>query len=135
WTWLLNRNEARLIASGDGIPGWQAGPAWSQSGEFLALSAGGELYKARVRDGAITPLCQIPDGAGEGPFFSGASWSADDNFIVFAVQDRIWEVPAGGGKPVVVIAPEAGKGISLNTTPHFLPAEGGKRLLLYAANP
>jgi eukaryotic-like serine/threonine-protein kinase len=59
----------------------------------------------------------------------GASW-ADDDTIVYATQEGLWRVPAGGGTPQVVIQPDLARGERSLAWPIVLP---GSKTVVYAA--
>jgi len=74
-----------------------------------------------------------------GEFYGGA-WSPDGEIIVFSVYrsglPTLYQVPAGGGVAKLLIAQEApsdsGEPPEQPMWPHFLPAEAGSRVLVYA---
>ncbi|HXH06714.1 MAG TPA: hypothetical protein VNI83_08995, partial [Vicinamibacterales bacterium] len=92
-------------------------PFFSPDGRWVGFHANGAMYKVSVDGGA--PL-RIGDAAS----VSGASWGADDT-IVFSTAfagDGLWRIPAGGGRPEPLTAPDAARGELRHVDPQFLPA-------------
>jgi Tol biopolymer transport system component len=110
------------------------GPFWSPNSDFVGFAARGELKKVPLAGGLPTRICELPSPASS---YYGGSWSPDGASIVFSAGDPsvLYEVPARGGTPRVVVAPELlkrspTKGYIYN--PHFLPLPGGSRVLAFA---
>ena len=74
-------------------------------------------------------LCQLPPGAS-----AGEAWSPDGNFIVFSRgnRPRLYQVSARGGTPSLLIKPNESEENLAFVRPHFLPLNGGRRVLLFA---
>jgi serine/threonine-protein kinase len=80
--------------------------------------------------------------------FAGGSWSRDSQSVVFAsgsvegghADRHIYEVPAAGGNPELLISPKPSEGQPKNDSvdgsglfsPHFLPTKDGARVLVFA---
>ena len=121
----LDQDEPRQIAG----PGQLSAPFWSPDGVFLAFRSGTELKKIPMQGGTAVTLCTLP-----GQDVSSGAWSPDGGSIVFG-GIRPWslyEVPAQGGPPEVILDPP--EGYPYLMYPHFLPLSDGSRQLLYAAH-
>lgn len=64
------------------------------------------------------------------------SWSPDGTSIVFSDKGSLYEVPASGGTPQLLVSPEksgesSGGPTGLIRWPHFLPSGAGARVLVY----
>ena len=82
-----------------------------------------------ITGGSPVTLCRIKGRA------LGASWAADDT-IVFATNDPLTgllRVPAGGGEPKVLTAPDAAKGEDDHLFPSVLPGGRGVLFTITAA--
>ena len=88
---------------------------------------GGELKKVSVRGGAASTVCQLTGN------YAGGAWSPDGESIVFSsgIVRRLYEVPSRGGIPRLLVEPEGSAQGDEFWTPHFLPLEAGKRVLLF----
>ena len=113
----LNEFEATPML---GTEGGEA-PFFSPDGEWLGFFAGGQLKKVPVSGGVPVPVCDAATNS------RGASWGADGT-ILYSVDQRLMRVPATGGDPQVVLAPEGKPGVTAYIWPFFLP--DGKSLLL-----
>ena len=127
WVQDLDQDEPRRIVAAGG----QAdNPFWSPDSEFIAFRSGDELKKVSLRGGSVVTVCRIPHY-----LHSSGSWSLDGAWIVFSSPDEkglvwtLYEVPAQGGEPQVLFAPEPPEDQLLH--PHSLPSEAGGRKLLY----
>jgi serine/threonine-protein kinase len=94
------------------LPGTDDGhsPFFSPNGEWLGFVAGGNMKKMRLASGAPTTIAPVEA-------FS-ASWGPDDTILVGAGYGGILRVPAAGGTPEVVVAPEP---TFYYTSPRWLP--------------
>ena len=68
----------------------------------------------------MTTLCNI-DGT-----LYGGSWGGDDT-IIFTTPEGLYKVPAGGGEPELLAAPDQEKGEQVYMSPSILP--GGQAVL------
>jgi eukaryotic-like serine/threonine-protein kinase len=106
----LGELEARLLPDTEQL---LASPFFSPDGQSLAwFSSSGELKRLAVSGGAAAV---IASGLVETP--GDASWAAD-NTIYYSQSTGIWRVPATGGTPELVIAPESNESYS---NPELLP--------------
>ena len=129
WVQDLDQQQPRAI---EGTAGAQ-GPFWSPDSNFIAFAAGNELKKVSVQGGASIRVCELPSGK-----LFGGSWSPDGEVIVFGSGSpaTLYEVAVRGGAPDLLISAEASEPSSEGLTgwivyPHFLPAEAGRRVLVF----
>ena len=97
---------------------------------FIGFAAAGELKKVSVQGGLAIRLCELP-----GTLYGG-TWSPDGEVIVFSSGLLLYEVPARGGTPNLLISPQEPEGSPGGPTggigdPHFLPSEAGARVLVF----
>ena len=120
WVQDLDQQQPRAI---EGTAGAQA-PFWSPDSNFIAFAAAGELKKVSMQGGASIRLCELPGG-----IFPGGSWSPDGEVIVFSSGSppTLYEVAARGGPP----EPSSEGLTGWILYPHFLPAEAGRRVLVF----
>ncbi len=125
----LDQQQPREIEGTEGA--WS--PFWSPGSDFIGFAAGNELKKVSGRGGLSVRLCELP-----GDYFSGGAWSPDGEMIVFSAGPPhvLYQVPAHGGNPELLISREAPESSSEGPTgavvsPHFLPGEAGSRVLLF----
>src|SRR5262249_7342365 len=117
----FDRVESRDLAA------WQAPLqqtlAWSPDSSFLAYAtADGKLRKVPASGGPVLVVCDIPDTGR----LMGAVWRPDGT-IVFAVwRSHLYQVPAAGGKPAVLLANNPDKEVDF----HRLALDPGGRLLV-----
>ena len=125
----LDRYQPRTL---DGTEGARI-PFWSPDSDFIGFAAGRELRKISVQGGPTIRLCELPQ-----TFFRGATWSLDGERIVFASgpPHKLYEVPAGGGAPNLLVLPDEPEGLPGGPKairhPRFLPPEAGPRVLVFA---
>lgn len=100
------------------------GPFFSPDGQWVGYFYDGSLWKISLRGGPPVEVAKTSDGR-----VSGASW-ADDGTIVFArgSRSKLWRVPASGGTPALLAAPEPEIGEYAYQWPEVLP--GSSWLLL-----
>ena len=100
------------------IPGTEGGlnPFFSPDGAWLGFSVGPRLFKLSLAGGPPLPICGIATN------FWGGTWSRGDT-ILFADTRGLQRVPAGGGVPVVVAAPDSGGSEVTYRWPELLPGE------------
>jgi serine/threonine protein kinase len=93
-----------------------AQPFLSPDGRWLGYTRPGALMKIPVAGGPSVPLA-LP-GGGVSPL--GASWGVDDT-IVYATESGLFRVPAAGGAPERILAPDRETGDHAFGWPAFLP--------------
>jgi hypothetical protein len=95
WIRDLNREEPREIA---GTKGAHAMPFWSPNSALVGFAVKNQLWKAPARGAGPSPVCEISD------LLLGGTWSQDGRTIIFSIHHQsIYEVPAGGGVPKMLI--------------------------------
>ena len=128
WVRDLSGEESRPLEGTEGA----TAPFWSPDSRLIGFGtarygqSGGVLKKIPLQGGPSTTVCRL-----KGHFFGG-SWSPDGELIVYAASFELFQVPSRGGDPRLVIAPEESSGPDYLYTPHFLPLEAGKRILLFS---
>ena len=130
WVRDLDQQQPRVIEGTEGA----VSPFWSPSSDFIGFVAAGELRKVSPQGGLASRLCELP-----GSHFHGGSWSPDGQSIVFSSGQphSLYEVPARGGAPSVLVSaedsePPSQEPLARITWPHFLPPEAGPGVLLFA---
>ena len=111
-----------LAGTGSQFPAPSAAPVFSPDGHWIVYfdAAERKLKKISAGGGASMTLCSPPN-------FHGASWAADDTIIFGDQAGGLSVVPAGGGEPKALIAPDRKKGEKLYAWPDILP--GGHAVL------
>ena len=103
-------------------------PFWSSGSDFVGFAQGTDLKKVAVAGGPAVTVCPLP---GAFDYFFSGDWSPDGESIVFStgIPHRLYEVPARGGQPKLLIEPgESEAGITY-AFPQLLP---GRKLLYFA---
>ncbi len=132
WVQDLDQQQPRAIEGTEGA----RSPFWSPDSTVIGFAAGGEVKKVSVRGGLASRVCELP-----GEHFHGGTWSPDGEVIVFssgpsAQPHSLYQVPARGGTPGLLLAPEdldqASEGaVKYTAWSHFLPSEAGARVLVF----
>jgi eukaryotic-like serine/threonine-protein kinase len=128
--YTANRGDERgiYVRSLDSLgPKWLPGteqasnPFFSPDNRWLGFEAGGALKKISLEGGAPQSLCYTP-------FFGGATWAPNEEIIFTPVFTAgLWSIPASGGRPRRLIAPDTKQGEHAYIWPEILP--GGKTVL------
>ena len=123
WIRDLQREEPREMPGTEGAER----PFWSPDSQFIGFAAEGELRKIHREGGTSITLCRLPDS----PFRAG-TWSLDGEVVAFAAGGpaSLYQVSARGGETELLPFDNARRGLS---NPHFLPAGGNARPLLFEA--
>ncbi|NIM00151.1 MAG: protein kinase [Acidobacteria bacterium] len=103
------------------LPGTEGatGPFFSPDGEWLAFGTGDGLSKISLSSLDTYPICKDDCGWGD--------WGDDGN-VYFIRENRIWRIPATGGRDEPVLEPIPELGISEIVRPTILP---GSNVLLF----
>ena len=77
---------------------------WSPDSQDLVFPAENELKRVSIlQGGSARTICALPPGRPTGRKVGGIAWSSDSGTIVFSRYDAgVYEVPAGGGSPVLL---------------------------------
>ena len=125
----LDQQQPREIEGAQGA----RSPFWSPGSDFIGFAAGNELKKVSVQGGLPVRLCELP-----AQDFTGGAWSPDGETIVFGSGGpyALYQVPARGGEPELLISAAGSESSSEGPTgavvsPHFLPVEAGRRVLVF----
>ena len=120
----LDDAEARVL------PGTESSSRafWSPDGTSIGFQKDDGLYRVSL-DGAAPALIARPGSFVGG---GGACWSDDDRIVFSRGNTALFEVPARGGNPRVLLEPDREKGENHFHTCFFLPDGRG---LLYVVHP
>ncbi|UCF36088.1 MAG: serine/threonine-protein kinase [Acidobacteriota bacterium] len=116
WVRSLDSLAARPLSGTEGENALQA--FWSRDSRFLGFPFGEELRKINLADGSVQRVCTLP-----APEFFGGTWSEDGTIYFGAGQGgprNLYSVPATGGEPKLVVAPDQEKGEQGFAFPQFL---------------
>jgi eukaryotic-like serine/threonine-protein kinase len=77
---------------------------WSPDSQDLVFPAENELRRVSIaQGGSAKTICALPPGRSRGRKVGGLAWSSDGRTIVFSRYDAgVYEVPAGGGSPMLL---------------------------------
>jgi Tol biopolymer transport system component/DNA-binding winged helix-turn-helix (wHTH) protein len=124
WIRSLGSLDARAVPGTEGIPETSY-PFWSPDGREIAYRELRSLARIDVAGGLAN---SITDGV---TFFRRGAWGADGT-ILYATEQTIYRVPAGGGESVAVTTLDPSVGETAHSAPQFLP--DGKHFLYKATN-
>jgi serine/threonine-protein kinase len=113
---------------GRAVPGTERAtdPFFSPDGAWIGFERGTALMKVAASGG---PPLEIVDAGAQ---ILGSTWGVDDT-VIFARDDGLYRVSAGGGGSVERLTPEAEAGQSqVYMAPYVLP--GGKAVVFYLRN-
>jgi predicted Ser/Thr protein kinase len=97
-----------------GVGGYS--PCWSPDGRFIAYrSDGRKLMRIEATGGSPSVLAESPPGR----ITSGCAWNQDDVILIVS-GGGIFKVPASGGVPVAVTAPDRARPGGHQIGPSFL---------------
>ncbi len=132
WVQDLDKDQPRPIEGSEGA----FAPFWSPKSDFIGFAAKGELNTVSAQGGSAKRVCTMPSR-----ICDGASWSPDGETIVFTsgTPGVLFEVPARGGTPALLIAMEdleesLGEPVRYIARPHFLPSEAGPRTVAFTVS-
>jgi len=128
WVQDLDQRQPRAI---EGVEEARS-PFWSADSALIGFAVESELRKVPVQGGTSSRVCELP-----GAHLHGGTWSSDGEVIVFSsgpagAPHNLYEVPALGGTPRLVISPGEDENLSGSINwARFLPAEAGARTLIF----
>jgi Tol biopolymer transport system component/predicted Ser/Thr protein kinase len=112
WAHFLDAGEWRDLADAIGVV-----PFWSPDSRFIGYTSQGKLKKIEATGGPQQTVADLPVSL-QGTL-TGA-WNQDD-VIVFANRSGLFRVPASGGVPVAITAPDPARHETHHFAPSFLP--------------
>jgi Tol biopolymer transport system component/tRNA A-37 threonylcarbamoyl transferase component Bud32 len=127
WLRSLDSETVRELPGTQGayrVPG-----DWSPDSRSILFATSDQLKRVAIDGGEPTVLCSLP--AQGYSRFLGAAHSLDGDRIVFSHSMNLWEIPARGGDPNLLVPRE---GNSFYWRPQFLPNDGGSRYLIYTVS-
>jgi serine/threonine-protein kinase len=112
----LDAYDAFPVRSSDGA----RDPFFSPDGEWVGFFAGGQMRRVHLASGSSS---SIADASLQS---RGASWGGD-NRIIFAQDGAkgIFVVPAAGGEPALLLAPDPSDDVVEYLWPQWLPEQAG----------
>jgi DNA-binding winged helix-turn-helix (wHTH) protein len=112
WIRNLNREEPREIVGTQGA----YAPFWSPDSALVGFAVKNQLWKAPAQGGGPSAVCEISD------LLLGGTWSHDGRTIIFSIHHQgIYEVPAGGGVPKMLIPVDRSAAGNHFDDPYLLP--------------
>jgi len=96
--------ERELPDVEDAVGSW--GLAWSPDGRRIAYATSDEIFTVPADGGPPQRACAIPDATRSEGIVLGLAWSRPDT-LVFGLDARgLWQVPALGGEPEILLVPD-----------------------------
>jgi eukaryotic-like serine/threonine-protein kinase len=124
WIYEVGEQQARKLSQTGGA----RFPFWSPESKSLAFFADGKLKKLDIAGGPVQTICDAASGR-------GGTWNSD-GVIVFTPEggllEGLYRVPANGGTPKQISAPDPSRGENTNRWPEFLP--DGKHFLYFGGD-
>jgi len=112
--------ETQIPGASDVMAVWTL--FWSPDGRRIGYATSDEIYTVPMVGGIPQRVCEIPDGTYAEGIVLGATWWRPDT-LVFGLDARgLWQVPAVGGEPEILLLPDReGKQESAFHHPALLP--------------
>jgi Tol biopolymer transport system component len=99
-------------------------PFLSPDGRWVGFFIGVSTTELKISGGPAISLCRARGGA------RGATWGPDDTIVFSTIVGTLLRVPASGGEPTVLSAPDSARGEVGYLFPSFLP--GGRAIVFTA---
>jgi len=107
WVHFLDSGESRDLTDGGGVV-----PFWSPDSRFIGYALPHKVLKIEATGGPPQMVAE------RGALWGGGTWNRDDVIVFAGRLAGIFRVPASGGVPVQVVAPDAAHQLF---GPTFLP--------------
>jgi tRNA A-37 threonylcarbamoyl transferase component Bud32 len=120
--WLDRTAPPALVRQAERI----AAPAWSPDGTELAFFEAQQLYRMAVAGGPPRLLCTAAEFVSPQ---AGCAWFTDDRILYTTSNSGVYEVPAVGGEPRLVLPVKPGESDFHELSP--LPGGGGVLLVVH----
>jgi serine/threonine-protein kinase len=113
--WLRNLGElkAREVAGGER----SSYPFWSHDSGTVGFFRDGKVWKVALAGGQSTALAALPNAVVGG---TGVAWRPDGSLVISTGSGPMYEVPARGGDPRVLLEAVQGQETDFHE-PHVLP--------------
>ena len=102
-------------------------PFWSPDSLSIGFFARGDLRRVDLQGSPSIRVCELPAG----DHWDGATWGPDGETIVFSADHKLWEVPARGGDPTLIVEAEDHDSAAAFEWPRFLPNDAEAKLLMF----
>jgi len=116
WVRALDSVTARVLPGTEGA----YMPFWSPDSRSIGFFALGKLKRVAYTGGPVRAVCDVGVGW-------GGTWNQDGVIAFGTTGSGLFRVPAGGGEPSLVIAPDGERREAAFHSPFFLP--DGRHLL------
>jgi len=113
WLLAMDQPAPRRLPGTDGA----LNPFWTGDSESVVFRRDDKLWRAPVGGAGAQIICDLPPGV-----YTGGTWIEGDT-ILFAMPEGIFQVPAGGGTPELLLARDMEREASFRE-PHGIPGGG-----------
>ncbi|MGE5174948.1 MAG: protein kinase domain-containing protein [Hyphomicrobiales bacterium] len=100
------------------------GPFWSCDSRHIGYYKDGKIWASDLAGSQVSPVCGLPSGLD----MNNADWGRDGNIVYAQYMGGLYVVPATGGEPKLLVAPESTE-VDFHH-PQFLP--DGRHLVAVA---